>query len=178
MLEQEQFVCNCLSKSCLSLAWELAEEYNPLRAWEHSHALQQQWKVDSKGCNCWASLRKHQKYIDFPILSWSSAFNTTVEEISKVCRSEFEMESVKSTRELFLADWSRSQMSSEEILEENMLVILSSVVVPSIMLQPENLLLPRFWQTSSKNHRYTNCTKPQPVSCDQFVYWDSGLPYL
>ena len=58
-----------------------------------------------------------------------------------VNRSEFEMESVRSARKLFLADWSKSELTSEDILEENMLEI-SSVVRPSIMLQPENLLLP------------------------------------
>ena len=42
MLEQEQLVYNCLSKLGLSLAWELAEEYSLLRAWEHSHVLQHQ----------------------------------------------------------------------------------------------------------------------------------------
>ena len=42
MLEQEQLVYNCLSKSGLSLVWELAEEYSLLRGWEHSLVLQQQ----------------------------------------------------------------------------------------------------------------------------------------
>ena len=49
------------------------------------------------------------------------------------------MESVRSARKLFLADWSRSELSSEEILEENMLEISLSVVRPSIMLQPGTL---------------------------------------
>ena len=60
---------------------------------------------------------------DFPFLSLSNAFNTTVKEISEVCRSELEMESVRSARKLFLADWSSSELSSEEIFEENMLEI-------------------------------------------------------
>ena len=49
---------------------------------------------------------------------------------------------MRTARKLFLADWSRSELSSEEILKENMLEI-SSVVRPSVTLHPENLLLPQ-----------------------------------
>ena len=68
--------------------------------------------------------------------------DSLIDEIPEVNRSDFEMESVRSARKLFLADWSRSELSSEEILEENMLEISSSVT-----LQPDNLLLQRLCQT-------------------------------
>jgi len=60
-------------------------------------------------------------------------------------RSELEMESVRLAKKLFVADWSGSELSSEETLEENILEISSSEVIPyaSITLQPENLLSPR-----------------------------------
>ena len=80
---------------------------------------------------------------DLPFLS-SSAFNTTVEEISEDSRSELEMESVRLAKKLFVADWSGSELSSKETLEENTLEISSSEVIPSITLRPEKLLLPQF----------------------------------
>jgi hypothetical protein len=47
-------------------------------------------------------------------------------------------------RSLASCSWSESELSTEQIFEENMLEIPSSVVRPSIMLQPEDLLLLRY----------------------------------
>ena len=76
----------------------------------------------------------------FALFLWSTV---TVDEISDVSRSDFEIELVRPEMKLFLDGWSRSELSSKEILEENMFEISSSVVRPSITLQPENSLLPR-----------------------------------
>lgn len=52
-----------------------------------------------------------------------------IEEMSEVNRSEFEMESVRLARKVFLVDWSGSEFSSEDILEDNILEISSSVSI-------------------------------------------------
>ena len=43
-----RLVCNCRSKSGLSLAWELTEEYNLLSAWGHSHISNGSEKLTQK----------------------------------------------------------------------------------------------------------------------------------
>ena len=51
-------------------------------------------------------------------------------------------ESVRLEKNAFLVDWSWSKFSKEEILDENMLEMSSSVVRPSTMLLCWALLLP------------------------------------
>ena len=55
-----------------------------------------------------------------------------------------DIESVRLERKAFLADWSWSEFSSEEILDENILEMSSSVVRPSTRLLRRDLPLPRF----------------------------------
>ena len=72
------------------------------------------------------------------------------------------MESVRSARKLFLADWSRSELSSEEILEIGDIV--SGETINYITAREFAVSYHDSDELGSKNHCYMNCTKRQPVS--------------
>lgn len=85
---------------------------------------------------------------DFPFLSWSSVSFAT-EEVSVTRRSLFDIESVRLERKAILVHWSWFKFSycSKEILDENMLEILTSMVRSSTMLLRVDLPLPRVLRT-------------------------------